>query len=123
MIRRKVPELGGWARSPAEEGKLVLRVEDTLLGVVRRIPVDMVVLSVAMEPQADVAEVRRLFNLGCSAEGWLLERHPNLARVDQFTDGICLSGCNQGPKGIPDTVAQAGAPVSGMSLGPWLHPA
>ena len=109
FIRGKVAEVSGWAQSPAEEGKLVLRVEDTLLGVVRRIPVDMVVLSVAMEPQADVAEVRRLFNLGCSAEGWFLERHPKLAPVDTFTDGIFLAGCNQGPKDIPDTVAQAGA--------------
>ena len=109
MIRGKVAEVSGWAQSPAEEGKLVLRVEDTLLGVVRRIPVDMVVLSTGLEPQADVQEVRRLFNLGCSAEGWFLERHPKLAPVDTFTDGIFLAGCSQGPKDIPDTVAQAGA--------------
>jgi heterodisulfide reductase subunit A len=109
FIRGKVAEVSGWPQSPAEEGKLILRAEDTLLGVIRRIPVDMVVLSVGMEPQADTNEVRRLFNLGCSAEGWFLERHPKLAPVDTFTDGIFLAGCNQGPKDIPDTVAQAGA--------------
>jgi heterodisulfide reductase subunit A len=70
FIRGKVPGVSAWAQSAAEEGKLILRVEDTLLGVVRRIPVDMVVLSVGMEAQADAEEVRRLFNLGCSAEGW-----------------------------------------------------
>ncbi len=42
-------------------------------------------------------------------EGWFLERHPKLAPVSTFTDGIFLAGACQGPKDIPDTVAQAGA--------------
>jgi heterodisulfide reductase subunit A len=109
FIRGRVAEVSSWYQTPAEEGKLILRVEDTLLGVVRRIPVDMVVLSVGMEAQADTDNVRRIFNLGCSAESWFLERHPKLAPVDTFTDGIFLAGCCQGPKDIPDTVAQAGA--------------
>ena len=50
-----------------------------------------------------------MFNMSCSSEGWFLERHPKLAPVSTFTDGIFLAGCCQGPKDIPDTVAQAGA--------------
>jgi heterodisulfide reductase subunit A len=95
--------------TPEEEGKLVIRAEDTLMGVVRRIPVDMVVLSVGLEPQTDAEEVRRLFNISCSSEGWFLERHPKLAPVSTFTDGVFLAGACQGPKDIPDCVAQAGA--------------
>jgi heterodisulfide reductase subunit A len=38
-----------------------------------------------------------------------MERHPKLAPVNTFTDGVFLAGCCQGPKDIPDTVAQAGA--------------
>jgi heterodisulfide reductase subunit A len=109
FIRGKVAEVSTWPQAPEEEGKLILRVDDTLLGAIRRIPVDMVVLSIGMEPQANAEEVRRRFNLGCSAEGWFLERHPKLAPVDTFTEGIFLAGCCQGPKDIPDTVAQAGA--------------
>jgi heterodisulfide reductase subunit A len=109
FIRGKVAEVSGWPLSPGEEGKLVLQVDDTLLGEIRRLPVDMVVLAVGMEAQADAEDVRRKFNLGCSAEGWFLERHPKLAPVDTFTDGIYVAGCCQGPKDIPDTVAQAGA--------------
>ena len=86
-----------------------MQAEDTLLGMVRKIPVDMVVLGVGLEAKADAQEVRRLFNLSCSAEGWFLERHPKLAPVSTFTDGVFLAGCCQGPKDIPDTVAQAGA--------------
>ncbi len=109
FIRGRVAEVSDSATSPAEEGKLVVRAEDTLLGAVRRIPVDMVVLAVALEPQSDADEVRRIFNIGCGAEGFFTERHPKLAPVSTFTDGVFLAGACQGPKDIPDTVAQAGA--------------
>jgi heterodisulfide reductase subunit A len=109
FIRGKVAEVTDWSARPEEEGKLVIRVEDTLIGVVRRVPVDMVVLAVGMEPQADAQDVRRMFNISCSTEGFFLERHPKLAPVDTFTDGIFIAGACQGPKDIPDSVAQAGA--------------
>ncbi|OGG44657.1 MAG: disulfide reductase [Candidatus Handelsmanbacteria bacterium RIFCSPLOWO2_12_FULL_64_10] len=91
------------------DGRLIVQAEDTLLGMVRKIPVDMVALSVGLEAQLDAQEVRRRFNITCSTEGFFLERHPKLAPVNTFTDGIFLAGCCQGPKDIPDTVAQAGA--------------
>ncbi|MGQ9588665.1 MAG: 4Fe-4S binding protein [Planctomycetota bacterium] len=109
FIRGRVADVNDWAVRPEEEGKLVIRAEDTMVGVVRRVPVDMVILSVGLEAQKDADQVRRLFNLSCSSEGWFLERHPKLAPVSTFTDGIFLAGCCQGPKDIPDTVAQAGA--------------
>ncbi len=109
FIRGRVGEVTDWAMTPEEEGRLVIRVEDTLAGVVRRIPVDMVVLATGLEPQADAGDVRRLFNMSCGGDGWFLERHPKLAPVSTFTDGVFLAGCCQGPKDIPDTVAQAGA--------------
>ena len=109
FIRGRVGEVTDWALTPEEEGRLVIRVEDTLAGFVRRIPVDMVVLATGLEPQPDAQEVRRLFNMSCGGEGFFLERHPKLAPVSTFTDGIFIAGCCQGPRDIPDTVAQAGA--------------
>ena len=109
FIRGRVAEISDWAMESEEEGKLIIRVEDTLVGRVRRIPVDMVVLSVGLEPHADADDVRRLFNISCSKEGWFLERHPKLAPVSTFTEGVFLAGACQGPKDIPDSVAQAGA--------------
>ncbi len=109
FIRGRVAEISDWATIPEEEGKLVIRAEDTLVGAVRRIPVDMVVLSVGLEPHDDAEDVRRKFNISCSHEGWFLERHPKLAPVSTFTDGVFLAGACQGPKDIPDSVAQAGA--------------
>jgi len=109
FIRGRVAEVSDWAMDDEEEGRLILRVEDTLIGRVLRIPVDMVVLSVGLEAQHDADDVRRLFNISCSKEGWFLERHPKLAPVSTFTDGIFLAGACQGPKDIPESVAQAGA--------------
>ncbi len=109
FVRGRVAEVTDWPAHPSEEGKLIIRAEDTLAGFVRRIPVDMVVLSVGLEPQADARDVRRLLNISCSEEGWFLERHPKLAPVSTFTDGVFIAGACQGPKDIPDCVAQAGA--------------
>jgi len=106
FIRGKVADV---FPDPNGNGRLILEAENTLLGMVQKIPVDMVVLSVGLEAQPDAQEVRRLFNISCSTEGFFLERHPKLAPVNTFADGIFLAGCCQGPKDIPDTVAQAGA--------------
>jgi heterodisulfide reductase subunit A len=106
FIRGKVadvyPEAGN-------TGRVILQAEDTLLGRVRKIPVDMLVLATGLEPQADAEAVRRTFNITCAGGGFFMERHPKLAPVSTFTDGIFLAGACQGPKDIPDTVAQAGA--------------
>jgi len=106
FIRGKVADVYPEAGNP---DKLVLQAEDTLAGMVRQIPVDMVVLATGLEPRQDAEDVRRTFNITCSGGGFFMERHPKLAPVSTFTDGVFLAGACQGPKDIPDTVAQAGA--------------
>jgi heterodisulfide reductase subunit A len=109
FIRGRPAEITNVAETPEEKGKLIVQFEDTLVGQKRRLPVDMVVLSCALEPQLDVEAIARLFNISRSADGFFLERHPKLEPVATMTDGIFLAGCCQGPKDIPDTVAQASA--------------
>jgi heterodisulfide reductase subunit A2 len=109
FVRGRVSEISTLALTEKEEGKLVIRVEDTLLGAVRRIPVDMAILAVGLEPDADHNQVAKTFNISCSQDTFFLERHPKLAPSSSFSDGIFLAGTCQGPKDIPDTVAQAGA--------------
>jgi heterodisulfide reductase subunit A len=116
FVRGKVAEITDAARLPSEEGKLVIQVEDTLIGKQRRIPVDMVILSAGLEPRHDTKEVARLFGLSCSADGWLIERHPKLDPIATMTEGIYIAGCVQGPKDIPATVAQ-GAAAAARALG------
>jgi len=109
FIRGRPAEITNVAETPEEEGKLIVQFEDTLVGRQSRLPVDMVVLSCALEPQMDVEATARLFNISRSADGFFLEKHPKLEPVSTMTDGIFLAGCCQGPKDIPDTVAQASA--------------
>jgi heterodisulfide reductase subunit A len=109
FVRGKAAEVTDVARNPEERGKLIVMAEDTLLGIVRRIPVDMVVLSVGLEPRKDTADVARIFSIGRSKDGFFLERHLKLAPVSTASDGILIAGACQGPKDIPESVAQAGA--------------
>ena len=67
-----------------------------------------------MEPAQGSAELRRLLHLSQSPDGFLLERHPKLDPTGTASDGIYIAGCVQGPKDIPDTVAQASAAASKM---------
>ena len=109
FIRGKVAEVTDAARTPEERGKMIVQVEDTLIGRQRRIPVDMVILSPAMEARHDSAEVTNLFKMGCDFDGFFIERHPKLDPVATMTEGIFIAGACQGPKDIPETVAQGAA--------------
>jgi len=109
FVRGRPAEVTDIAESPEEEGKLIIIGEDTLVGRQRRVPVDMVVLSTALEPRADAGEVGRMFSISRSADGFFLEKHPKLDPVATMNDGIFVVGCCQSPKDIPNTVAQASA--------------
>ena len=104
FIRGKVADV-----YPGEDGELLVQAENTLLAQVVKIPVDMVVLATGLEPRADAEEVARLFKISRSADGFFLEKHPKLDPVATTTDGVFVVGACQGPKDIPDTVAQASA--------------
>jgi heterodisulfide reductase subunit A len=109
FVRGKVGEITNQARTPEEEGRLIVQVYDTLAGIQRRIPVDMVVLSSGIEPRKDGKEVGKLFGIACGADGWLVERHPKIDPVATMTEGIYIAGCAQGPKDIPASINQGAA--------------
>jgi heterodisulfide reductase subunit A len=108
-IRGRVAEVTDAARGPSEEGKLIIQAEDTLVGKQRRIPVDMVILSVGVEARHDSNEVAQLFGLGCDFNGFFTERHPKLDPILTMSEGIFVAGACQGPMAIPETVAQGAA--------------
>lgn len=109
FIRGRVAEITDAARMPGEEGKLIVQAEDTLIGRQRRIPVDMVVLAVGMEARKDARQVATKFGLGCDYDGWFTERHAKLDPVVTMTEGVLIAGACQGPKAIPESVAQGSA--------------
>jgi heterodisulfide reductase subunit A len=74
--------------------------------------VDMVVLAVGLEPREDAGEIAKMLGISMSEDGWYMEANSNTGPVDTFTGGIYVTGLCQGPKDIPDTVAQASAAAS-----------
>lgn len=86
---------------------LTVRSEDSLLGKVTEYDYDMVVLAAGLIPPAGANELRQTIGLSKSADGFLMEAHPKLRPVDTLTEGVFLAGVAQGPKDIPDSVAQA----------------
>ncbi len=109
FFRGRPGEITDVAETPEEKGKLIVKFENTLIGRQVRLPVDMVILSCALEPQKDASKIARIFNISCGKEGFFIEKHPKLDPVATMTDGVFVVGCCQGPKDIPDTVAQASA--------------
>jgi len=91
------------------DGHLRVTATDVFTGKSAEIESDMVILATGLEPQADQRQVARRFGVSLSPDGFFLERHPKLAPVETASDGIFLAGTCQGPKDIPDSVAQGGA--------------
>ena len=117
FIRGKVAQVTDIAQNDEEKGKLVVVCEDTLLGQMIRVPVDMVILSVAIEPRTDAGAVAKLFGLKQDKDGFFEEQHYKLDTMGTPNDGIFMAGCCQGPKDIPDTVSQAiGAAAKALAL-------
>lgn len=92
-----------------EDEKIVVWGVDTLTGKKVEIMADLVVLATAILPGTGAEDTGRLLGISSDANGFFLEAHPKLRPVDTFTEGIFLAGCCQGPKDIPETVAQASA--------------
>ena len=89
--------------------QLVIKATDIYSGEPCVEYVDMVVLATGMEPQSDQVSVAHTFGISRSPDGFFLERNPKLAPVETMSAGIFLAGACQGPKDIPDSVAQGGA--------------
>jgi heterodisulfide reductase subunit A len=90
--------------------------EDTLLGRPVDIEVEMLVLAAAIQPKEGADVLRKKFGVSASQDGWMLEAHPKLNPCGTTTAGVFLAGVCQGPKDIPDTVAQAEGAASAASI-------
>ena len=96
--------------------KLVVKAEDTLTSTPLEHETDMVVLSVGLVPRGDNREIIDLLKLSQSSDLFYMEAHPKLRPVDTASDGIYLAGVCQGPKDIPDGVAQAKGAASAAMI-------
>ena len=111
MVRGKA------SRVEEKNGILTVTAEDTLSDRMIKVPVEMVILCTAMEARSDANAVSRIFGISIGSDGFFQEEHPKLEPVSTPTSGVFLAAACQGPKDIPDTVAQAkGAAAEALAL-------
>ena len=103
---------GAVGKVTPENGKLIVQASDLLMNEQLTINADMVVLAAAIEPSHSARHLATLLTASMDTNDWFTEAHPKLRPVESPTAGVFLSGVCQGPKDIPETVAQAGAAAS-----------
>lgn len=99
-----------------ENGKLIVRGTDTLVGRPVTVEADMVVLATAIRPAEGVTQLAQKLNVGSDENGFLSENHPKLRPVETNAAGVFIAGCCHAPKDIPEAVAQASAAAGKVAI-------
>jgi len=89
----------------ADNGAAVVKYKQN--GEEGTLPVDMVILSVGLEPQKDSQELAEILGVTCDGNGFFKEENDEYAVVNSTRQGIFIAGCAQSPKDVPTSIAQA----------------
>ncbi len=103
---------GRTATIKQKDDHLVLRSEDIINDKILETEVDMVILSVGIEPADDTAKLAAMAGIQISKDGWFKELNSVSDAECTTKSGIMIAGACQGPKDIPDSVAQGSAAAS-----------
>ena len=118
FVRRAIEEdnvkyiRGRVSRIYEENGKYIVKGEDTIAGMPVVIDADMVVLATAITAQPDAVKLAQTVGMSYDKYGFYNEVHPKLRPVEVSTAGVFLAGACQAPKDIPESVAMASAAAS-----------
>ena len=104
-LRGKVSKI--FQESQGPHSKVIVWGADTLTNRAVEIQADLVVLATPMTPSRGSVDLAQRLHISTDANGFYNEAHPKLRPVETLTAGIYLAGGGQGPKDIPETVAQA----------------
>ena len=107
FIRGKVAEI-----YVGEDGKPVIRYENTLECRPEEEAYDLVVLSTGSEPSKSAEGIGRMLNLSRRQDRFFASAHPKMRPVDAPVSGVFLAGCASGPKEIQVSIAQGSACAS-----------
>ena len=103
--------------TPLPDGKLDVQGSDLILNRQVHIKADMVVLAASIEADKSARPLATMLTTSMDTNDFFLEAHAKLRPVESPTAGIFLAGCCQGPKDIPETVAQSsGAAAKAICL-------
>jgi heterodisulfide reductase subunit A len=86
---------------------LLIKFEDTLTGEIKNLEVNLLVLCTPLFPSPENKALADIFNIELTESNYFKVENPLLSPLDSTSKGIFLCGCCQGPKDIPDSIAQA----------------
>lgn len=89
--------------------KLLMKGEDTTMGRPVEVLMDLIILSVGMEPSKGTLEMARVFNIPREDHGFLATVGEPLDTVTTPVPGVFVAGAAAGPKDIEDSVSMGGA--------------
>jgi heterodisulfide reductase subunit A2 len=99
-------------RVEEDNGRLIVRVKDTLTGGEEiEIGIDLVVLVTGMEPR-DNDKLNQVLKIPESTDGFYKEIHPKLRPVETVIDGVFIAGAAQSPKTMSESISSALAAVA-----------
>jgi heterodisulfide reductase subunit A len=108
MEEQRVLYLRGKVSRIFQDGQdVIVWGADTLSGHTIEIAADLVVLATPMVPNHSATALGQRLRVSTDSHGFFNEAHPKLRPVETLTAGVFLAGAGQGPKDIPETVAQA----------------
>jgi len=93
-------------------GRLEIKVFDSVLGTDIMLQPDLLALSAAIRPQADVEEFASKLKLPLTQDRFYMEAHLKLRPLDFVNEGMYLCGLAHSPKTISESITQANGAVS-----------
>ncbi len=93
-----------------QKGSLQISYEDGN-GKKDSVQADMVILSSAVVPRKETESLAKTLGISRDKRGFFSTQNEQLSPVTTEKEGIFVIGCAEGPKDIPDSVAQAEAAV------------
>jgi heterodisulfide reductase subunit A len=93
----------------SQNDKVMVWGADTLSGKRVEIRADLVVLATAILPSQETSDLKEKLGIKIDESGFYEEAHPQVRPVESGVPGIYLAGAGQGPKDIPEAVAQGSA--------------
>lgn len=104
--RNEMPKI---KKGDSGDAPLIIEMKEKLSGENVEVPADMVVLMAGMEAQENAKEIAHAVGVSMCQNSFYIEKHPKLDPVATTTNGVYIVGACQGPKDIPDSIAQARA--------------
>ena len=88
---------------------VVVKGEDTTMGRPMEVPMDVVILSIGMEPSEGTKEMAKIFHIPLESHGFIETIGGALNTVETKVSGIFAAGATTGPADLEDSISTGGS--------------